>query len=186
MHINRPLQWGYCSYHHTLEGHSGWIKSVFVTPNGKYVISISDDSTLKVWDRKTGKEIKTLTEHSDLVSPVFVTPDGEYAVSASSDNMFKMQGLKTGKVWNLNTRKEVETLTGRQDKINADSVTSNGNYNVSISDDRMLKVWDLKTGKEISAFCGESPFLSCALSPDGTMIVAGEDGGRVHFLQFER
>ncbi len=48
-----------------------------------------------------------------------------------------------------------------------------------------LKVWDLKTGMEVSAFSGESPFLSVVFSPNGT-IIAGEKSGRVHFLRFER
>jgi WD40 repeat protein len=44
-------------------------------------------------------------------------------------------------------------------------------------------VWDLESGEEISIFSGESKNLSCAFVPDGRTIIAGDDSGRVHFLQ---
>lgn len=51
--------------------------------------------------------------------------------------------------------------------------------------DRILKVWDLATREEAIAFVGESCFSSCAVSPDGKTIVAGDYAARVHFLRME-
>jgi WD40 repeat protein len=34
----------------TLEGHSRFVKSVCVTPDGKHALSGSDDKTVRVWD----------------------------------------------------------------------------------------------------------------------------------------
>ncbi|KAG5418125.1 LIS1 [Candida metapsilosis] len=33
-----------------LQGHTSWVKSIQVHPNGKYIFSSSDDKTIKVWD----------------------------------------------------------------------------------------------------------------------------------------
>jgi hypothetical protein len=161
-----------------LIGHSSYVSGICVTPDGNFAVSASYDKTLKVWDTKTGKEVHTLTGHSDQITEVCITPNGNYAVSASLD--------KTLKVWDIKTGTEVRTLTGHSDRITTVCVTSDGNYAVSASEDRTLKVWDLKTGKEISTFSGDSPFFKVAFSPDGTIVVAGEASGRVHFLQFER
>jgi WD40 repeat protein len=79
----------------TLEGHSGGVNGVAVTPDGKRAVSASDDETVKVWDLETGRELRTLEGHSRSVRSVAVTPDGKRAVSASVD--------KTLKVWNLET-----------------------------------------------------------------------------------
>jgi WD40 repeat protein len=34
----------------TLKGHSDWVNSVSFSPDGKRIVSGSDDNTLKVWD----------------------------------------------------------------------------------------------------------------------------------------
>jgi WD40 repeat protein len=69
----------------TLEGHSGAVNGVAVTPDGKRAVSASFDHTLKVWDLDTGRELRTLEGHSGAVNGVAVTPDGKRAVSASWD-----------------------------------------------------------------------------------------------------
>ena len=51
----------------TLEGHSKGVMCVAVLPDGRRVVSGSEDKTLKVWDIETGKCLATLEGHSDLV-----------------------------------------------------------------------------------------------------------------------
>jgi WD40 repeat protein len=34
----------------TLEGHSGWVRSVSFSPDGRRIVSGSGDHTLKLWD----------------------------------------------------------------------------------------------------------------------------------------
>jgi WD40 repeat protein len=36
------------------EGHTDWVRSVGFSPDGKRVISSSDDKTLRIWDSETG------------------------------------------------------------------------------------------------------------------------------------
>jgi WD40 repeat protein len=64
-------------------------------------------------------------------------------------------------------------------------MTADGRWALSASDDRTLKLWDLATGVCLTTFIGESGLLSCAITSDGTMIVAGEETERVHFLRVE-
>ena len=37
----------------TLEGHTNWVHACAVTPDGRHVVSASEDQTLKVWDLAT-------------------------------------------------------------------------------------------------------------------------------------
>ena len=48
-----------------LTGHQGLVRSVAVTPDGRYIVSGSDDKTVRVWERDTGKEVQKLTGHQD-------------------------------------------------------------------------------------------------------------------------
>ena len=74
-----------------LTGHQGLVRSVAVTPDGRYIVSGSEDMTVRVWERDTGKEVQKLTGHQSGVTSVAVTPDGRYIVSGSED--------KTVRVW---------------------------------------------------------------------------------------
>jgi WD40 repeat protein len=70
---------------------------VAVTPDGRYIVSGSEDETVRVWERDTGKEVQKLTGHHDWVNSVAVTPDGRYIVSGSAD--------QTVRVWSIDKLK---------------------------------------------------------------------------------
>jgi len=51
-------------------GHSGSIRSVAISPDGKRALSGSDDKTLRNWELSTGREIRRFEGHADQVGPV--------------------------------------------------------------------------------------------------------------------
>ena len=57
-----------------LNGHSNWVRSAKFSPDGRLIVSGSDDKTVKLWDRQTKECIHTFYEH------------GGYVVSANSAN----------------------------------------------------------------------------------------------------
>ncbi len=69
----------------TLAGHTRGVNAVAIAPDGLTAISASEDSTLKIWDTETGRELKTLTGHTNWVTAVDLAPDGKTAISASRD-----------------------------------------------------------------------------------------------------
>jgi WD40 repeat protein len=77
----------------TLKGHTISVNTVTVTPDGKCIISGSDDKTLKVWNLETEEEVFTLIGHTDRVAALAVTPDGKRVISASADNTLKISQL---------------------------------------------------------------------------------------------
>ena len=64
------------------------------SPDGKRIVSGSEDQTLKVWDAQTGEALLTLDKHRELVWSVSFSPDGKQIVSGSGD--------KTVMVWTAN------------------------------------------------------------------------------------
>jgi WD40 repeat protein len=48
------------------QGHTESVDAVAVTPDGRYVVSGSEDRTLRIWDLKGGKEIVKFTVDGDV------------------------------------------------------------------------------------------------------------------------
>lgn len=50
----------------TLSGHDNWVRAVVFHPGGKYLLSVSDDKTIRVWDlSQEGKCVKTISDAHD-------------------------------------------------------------------------------------------------------------------------
>lgn len=66
-------------------GHTDWVRSVAFTPDGKRILSGSDDETVRLWDTATGDELAQWSWHSWSVTAVAVSPDGRFGLSGSDD-----------------------------------------------------------------------------------------------------
>jgi hypothetical protein len=81
----------------TLTGHTGTVRACAISPDSSFIVSASNDDTLKIWDAATGKERLTLTGHTDEVPACAISPDSSFVVSASGDNTLKIWDAATGK-----------------------------------------------------------------------------------------
>jgi WD40 repeat protein len=150
---------------HTLRGHAEMVNAVAVASDCPRLISISRRS-LKVWDLKRAKELRTLTiDHTDWVLGVAVTSDGRRAVTASDD--------RTLKVWDLENGTALHTLKGHTNSVLAVAIASDNQYAVSASWDRTLKVWDLENGTVLHTLKGHTDAVhAVAVTTDGYIVSA--------------
>ena len=145
--------------------HTERVNGCAVSPDGNWIVSASQDKTLKIWDAITGAERLTLSGHTDGVQSCAVSPNGRFIVSASWD--------KTLKVWNATTGDEHQTLSSHAHGVSGCAISPDGSFIVSASHDRTLKVWDVATGSERLTLSGHTgSIFGCAVSPDGSFIVS--------------
>ena len=149
-----------------LEGHDSYVYSVNFSPDGKTLVSGSDDKTIKLWDVETGQEIRTLKGHDSDVWSVNFSPDGKTLVSGSRDNTIKL--------WDVETGQEIRTLKGHDFYVASVNFSPDGKTLVSGSADNTIKLWDVETGQEIRTLKGHDFYVrSVNFSPDGKTLVSG-------------
>ena len=154
---------------HTLNGHSAFIRTVSVTPDGRLGVTASDDKTVRVWDLEMGTCLRILEGHSSEVRYMGVTPDGRLAVSASRESKDKMR------VWDLEAGVCLHTLEGHPNGVANVSIMPCGRRAVSVGQfsDYTVRMWDLETGACL--WIADTPFKDISgltVMPDGKRAVS--------------
>jgi WD40 repeat protein len=145
---------------------ANFVTSAQFGPDGKRVVTASDDHTARLWDAASGKAIGEPMKHEAKVNSAQFSPDGQRVVTASDDT--------TVQVWNAASGKPIGEPMKHGDKVLAAQFSPDSQWVVAVSEDGTARVWDAATGKPI----GEpmEAVNSAQFSPDGHRVVtASED-----------
>ncbi len=146
-----------------LAGHTGAINRLLVTPDGKTLISASNDRTVKYWDAL-----------SDTGEPgKFVLNDGT-PLKGVVEKVDKLPGLPPPHEVNVVVQKPIKELTGHKEWIQALAQSPDGKRLVSGDDQGVIIVWDLPAGNERNRWQCKDWVRSVAISPDGKTVAASQ------------
>jgi WD40 repeat protein len=149
------------------DGHVAPVLGVDFSPDGKRVISSSSDGTVRLFDARTGKLLKSMV-HRNARSVTFL-PDGKRAISTGDG------GESHVRLWDLDTGKELKDLGYYPAPVHEVAVSRDGKtvlFGVCRVAARLL---DIDSGKEIQCFA--SPHVQAiALSADGKRSLSAGQG----------
>jgi len=100
---------------HSLAGHKDRIRSVAYSSDGQCIASASWDGTVRLWDPKTGKEVRrldvppTASYNPAYLSQVLFSPDGEFVVVAQQSGPDEPGVI----VWNRRTGERLRDFPGQ-------------------------------------------------------------------------
>jgi WD40 repeat protein len=180
-----------------LQGHSGPVKSVAVSKDGKRLVSGGDDKTVRVWDALTGKDLRVLSGHNDPVLSVCFSPCGTKIVSCGG--LVKAYGGNDDfsiRIWDAETGTHIGSpLSGHKDPVRSLCFSSCGTKIVSCGGQRKvyggnqdfsIRIWDTETGTQIgSPLTGDKGILCVNFSPNNNILAAGDFGGNIRLYDPE-
>ncbi len=127
---------------------NAWVPCVHFSPDGKWIITRSEDSSARLWDAATGVLLVRFCGHTREVLCASFSPDGKRIVTGSQD--------KTAKLWDAATGAELATLRGHTDAVWTVVFDQDGRLIATGSDDRTARLWDAATGAEVAMLSGHS------------------------------
>ena len=161
--LRRAPQRAWCMQ--TFEGHLGDVCCVWLTSDGRWAISGSQDKTVRLWQVDTARWVQICEGHADWVRSLVVGPDGRWAISASWD--------RTLRLWELATGRCVRVLQGHGKYVNSVALSADGRLALSGSEDKTLRLWDVATGRALRTLEGHGDWVNAvALSGDNRWAVS--------------
>ncbi|KAJ5931787.1 hypothetical protein N7516_006276 [Penicillium verrucosum] len=161
----------------SFEAHPDYIRSIAVHPTQPFVLTASDDMTIKLWDWEKGwKCVQVFEGHSHYVMGMSINPkDTNTFASACLD--------RTVKIWNLGSPHANFTLEAHETKgVNHVDYYPQADkpYLLTTSDDKTVKIWDYTTKALIATLEGHTSNVSFACyHPELPVIISGSEDGTI-------
>jgi WD40 repeat protein len=152
--------------------YEGEVRSVAISPDGKTIVSGSEDGTVRLWDKAGNAIGQPFQGHKGEVRSVAFSPDGKTIVSGGQDGTIRL--------WDKAGNAIGQPFQGHKGEVRSVAFSPDGKTIVSGGDDGTIRLWD-KAGNAIGQpFQGHKGEVnSVAFSPDGKTIVSGGDDGTI-------
>jgi WD40 repeat protein len=162
-----------------LRDYGGGVSASAFSPDGSLVVSALREG-LVLWAVASGEPVHVLVDQltEDGYPPATVacafSPDGRQVLSAAQEGSVRLWDVASGRL--------IHPLDGHTRWVTACAFSPDGQFALSASIDRTLRLWAVATGLEAARFEADAWIMCCAFSPRAGRVVAGDNGGALHFL----
>ncbi|KAH3763179.1 transcription initiation factor TFIID subunit [Pelomyxa schiedti] len=156
----------------SLYGHYGPVYATSFTPDNKWLLSCSEDNTVRLWSLATHTNVVCYKGHQAPVWDVQFSPLGFYFATASHD--------RTARLWTTNQYAPIRIFVGHLSDVNIVRFHPNVNYVLTGSSDKTIRMWEVSTGTCVRIMAAHTHSVGAlAVSPEGRIIASAADDGDI-------
>ena len=144
--------------------------AVAFSPDGKTVLTGSDDGTARLWSAADGTPIGQPLKHQGAVVAVAFSPDGKTILTGGADG--------TARLWSAADGTPIGRPLKHQGAVKAVAFSPDGKAVLTGGDDGTARLWDAADGTPIGQpLRHQRARRAVAFSPDGKTVLTGSDDG---------
>ncbi len=156
------------------EGHADGVNTVCLVGDGEFILSASEDNTLRLWELSTGQCVQILKGHSGSVEAVALAGGMMQVLSVSRDRSVKF--------WDVTSGRCIRSVRFHREPVKSVAVLPNGRQALSRWTDNALALWEVEDAEVTRAFAGHTDSVSAvAMSPAGRFALTSSHDGTLRY-----
>lgn len=155
----------------SLTGHTRDVRSSLFSPDGRWIVTVSNDTTMRVTPRDSETPQHVWTEQSEIHSALFVD-DGQTIALGLKNGFITIRDVETGEVRH--------SLSSHTSDVRTLAMTADRKLLAAGDETGHLRLWNLHNGRLLlSLKVSQHPINGIAFSPDGMLIAVATHDGKV-------
>lgn len=166
-------------------GHTGMVTQVAFTPDAKYVVTVSLDKTIRLWDTLTGESTRTIRlpidkSYDGQLHDASLSPDGRRLAVAHTG--FSNFGRFPAYIVSIPEGEIKGAFLGHREPVRTVRFSADGSQLASGSLDKTIRIWDADTGKTLHTLAGHAGAVTgVSFAPRGDALASCSDDKTVRF-----
>jgi len=150
------------------------VRTVAYSPDGRRLLTVSEDNTARLWDVRTGLPVGQPMRHQDLIYQAVFSPDGQRVAVTGSEG--------TPSLWDARAGEPLGQLLGNRAYASHIAFSPDGQTIATAGRDNAARLWDAQTGRllrELIVHGDDGTIKDAEFSPDGKRLATVNNNGFV-------
>jgi WD40 repeat protein len=167
--------WQLCHSEQLTLPHASYVSHAVFSPDGNTLATAGNEAAARLWEVKTGRELRTLPIIPGKLTDVAFAPDGRALATVSHQS-------HDVTLWDIATGQPVRRFSGSVADLVAVTFAPDGQRLAALGVDGFVRVWSVATGRVwLTLRFGEvdNTLRGVHFSPDGRWLAATSRGGKI-------